>query len=118
MHPVHRVRAKEERPTDTPNLHPIDQLENIHANQQLRTHNQDIPQRHPAPPGVRIIEHGIPKGHIDERIHGRHQYYQLGGPSNMMVDKAPAIGLIQVCISGAVEAFEQEGFDDVLFYQE
>lgn len=36
----------------------------------------------------------------------------------MMVDKAPAIGLIQVCISGAVEAFEQEGFDDVLFYEE
>ncbi len=35
-----------------------------------------------------------------------------------MIHKAPPIGLIQLCVSGAVEALQQEGFDDVLLYEE
>ena len=36
----------------------------------------------------------------------------------MMVHKAPPIHLIQVCISGTVEAFEEEGFDEELLDEE
>ena len=35
-----------------------------------------------------------------------------------MIHKAPPIDLIQLSVSGAVEAFQQEGFDDVLLNEE
>ena len=107
-----------QRAADIPDLDPINQLENIHAHQNLGTHNQHISQRDLGPPGVRIIQHCIAKCDINKRIHGDHQYDQLGSSRYMMVHKAPPIGIIQLCVFGAIKTFEQEGFDDVLFQEE
>ena len=56
-----------------PNPDTVNQLKNIHPHQQLRAHDQDIPHRNVRTPCVRIVQHGIPKRHIDKRIHGHNQ---------------------------------------------
>ncbi len=104
--------------SDIPNLDPINQFEDIHPHQNLRTNNQYVPQRDLRPSRIRIIQHRIAKCHVDKGIHRGHQDDQLSSPSDVMIHKAPPINLIQLCVSGAVEAFQQEGFDDVLLYEE
>ena len=98
-----------------PNLSPIDQLKNIHSHQHLRTHNQYISQRDRTSPRIGIVQHRIPKHNIDKRIDRRDQDDQLRHPSNMMIYETPSVDLIELGVSDAVKAFEQEGFDDELF---
>lgn len=101
--------------TDITNLDPINQLKDIHTHQSLRANHQNIPQRDLGSLRIRIVQHRISEGDSNERIPGHYQYDQLSRPSDMVVHEAPSVDFIQLCVSRAVEAFEQEGFDDELF---
>ena len=120
LYEFQRVPCNDEdtRYSDIPNLDSINQLENIHSHQDLRTDDQYIPECDLRPSRIRIIQHGIAERHVDKGVHRGHQDDQFGSPSDVMIHKASPIDLIQLCVSRAVEAFQQEGFDDVLFYEE
>lgn len=104
--------------TNRANLDPIDQLENIHAHQNLRTNNQDIPQRDHAPLHIRRPQRRGAERHVDERIHRHDQDQSLRQPGYMVIDEPAALDLVETRVLGAVEAAHEEEFEDVLFDEE
>ena len=56
---------------DIPHLDPINQFENIHPHQYLRTHHQHVPKRDPTS-RITVIQHRFSERDVDERIDSHH----------------------------------------------
>lgn len=103
---------------DRTDFHPIDQLEDIHAHQNLRAHHQNIPQRDQTPPRIRRIQRRVAERHIDEWVHRHDQDKRLGEAGDVVVDEAAAGDFVEGGVVARVEVGHEEGFEDELLDEE
>lgn len=99
-------------------LHPVYQLEDVHAHQYLRADDQDIAQRHDAALCIRRAQRRGAEGHVDEGIDCHHQDQSLGQAGYVVVDEAAPLGFVEAGVSGFVETAHEEPFEDELFDEE
>lgn len=91
----------------------VEKLEDVHAYEHLRHDKEYIALRNEFGSCEGGVECGVHESHVDEGIRGHDQDEDLGGPSNMVVNEAPAGRLVHRSIDLSIHCLHEEALENV-----
>ena len=95
----------------------IDELEGVHGNDQLGDDDEDVAQGDDGALDVGGVEGGRGAGDPQKGIDADDEGEDLDGPGDMVVDQSTSVGDIQISIDISVEAWKENGFEQVMLDQ-
>lgn len=100
---------------DGRDLRPVEQLEDVHGDEELRADDEDVPHSDFAAVAIkRGVHRGLAKRDGHEWVRRRDEEDDLDGPRHVVVDEAPAHSLVRHGrVFLAVDPLHEEGLEDV-----